>query len=126
MYLLSQFKDKLPISKSSFLEIALTTNILSILSPFPFDFRSIQKGVQDVSTPYLDTQVVLPLVILIAVFIYIRLRDKSAKFCLNACQRALIGASVGMLSCSLDLVGLSCGVLSGLAGFLTFSNMPIA
>ena len=103
LYLLYQFKDKLPVSKSPYLN-CVDTNILSILSPFPFDFRSIHKGVQDVSTPYLDAQIVLPLLILIAVFIYIRLRDKSARFCLSVCEWALIGACVGMLIVALTLL----------------------
>jgi len=103
MYLLSQFKNKVAISQSSYLN-SVDTNILSMLCPFPFDFRSIHKGVQDVSTPYLDAQVVLPLGILIAVFIYIRLRDKSVRFRLGACPWALIGASVGMLMIALVLL----------------------
>ena len=103
IYLLHQFKDKLLIAKSSFLEIE-DPNILSILSPFPFDFRSLQKGVEYVSTPYLDTQVVLPLLILIGAFIYIALRDRSVKFCLSACQQALIWACVGMLIVALTML----------------------
>jgi hypothetical protein len=38
-------------------------NLWSRLSPVPVDFRSILKG-NDVSTPYLDAQIILPLVIL--------------------------------------------------------------
>jgi len=103
IYLLYQFKDKLSIAKSPFLEIE-DPNILSILSPFPFDFRSLQKGVEYVSTPYLDTQLVLPLLILIAAFIYIGLRDKSAKLSISVCERAFIGACVGILMISLIML----------------------
>jgi len=106
IYVLARFHDKLPIVRLITRLDGIDpgfTNIFSILSPFPLDFRSIQKGVQGVSTPYLDIQVVLPLMILIAVFIYIRLRDKNIRFCSDACQGAITVAAVGMLIVTLTL-----------------------
>ncbi len=106
IYLLHQFNDKLTafsratnaayFHKEYFFPRGID-NILSRLSPFPLDLRSIQKGAQDVATPYLDAQITLPLIILIAVFIYIGRWGKSARFCLSACDRAIIWGSAVML-----------------------------
>jgi hypothetical protein len=45
-------------------------NLWSRLSPVPVDYRSILKGT-DVSTPYLDAQIMFPLVLLLAGLIWI-------------------------------------------------------
>jgi len=72
-------------------------HILSRLSPFPIDPRCLQKGMQDVPIPYLDAQITLPLVLLIAVFIYIGRRERIAKAFLSPCEWGIIGGSAGML-----------------------------
>jgi hypothetical protein len=53
--------------------------------------------VQDVPVPYLDAQITLPLIVLIAVFIYIGRREKSIRTCLSACERAIMGSAAVIL-----------------------------
>jgi hypothetical protein len=100
IYLIYKFNSKLPISAANaivgFEAGAFCENIDNIwsrLSPFPLDLRSIKSGVQDVSTPYLDAQIVLPLVILIAVFVCLRLREKNISFRLSVSEWAITWGS---------------------------------
>jgi hypothetical protein len=107
IYLLHQFKDKLLFSSASsnagnfrggWFYPGSIDNIWSRLSPLPLDLRAIQKGVQDVSTPYLDAQIIVPAVLLIVVFICIGLGKKSEGDSLNACERAILcGAAIMMI-----------------------------
>jgi hypothetical protein len=132
IYLLYQFNDKLPISARKYNATVFQAsgffpnsidNILSRLSPFPLDLRSIHKGVQDVSTPYLDAQVALPLIILIAIFIYIGLREKSARFSLGTCERAIIWGSAAMLI-MVFVVSVYPKVSGWLGGFFDILQFP--
>ena len=106
VYVFSHFNNKLPISSHATSAAMFygggffprsVDNILSRLSFVPLDLRSISKGKRDVSTPYLDAQITMPLIILIGVFIYIGRRGKSAIFCLSAYERAIIRGSAFML-----------------------------
>lgn len=104
-YFLHLFKDKIylgsPIdSEACFLGGGFfpnsIDNVLSRLSLVPIDFRSIKKGL-DVSTPYLDAQIMMPLLIIMGVFFYIGRRDKVKKAQLNMFERAIILASALIL-----------------------------
>ena len=130
IYVLAQFNNKLPISAhtttqfygSGFFPNSVD-NILSRVSPLPLDLRSIEKGIHDVITPYLDAQVALPLIILIAVFIYIGWREKSIKFDLGAYERTILwGSAVMLIICFAVSV---CPKISGwLGGFFDILQFP--
>ncbi len=105
LYVLAQFNNKLPIGAhtttqfygSGFFPNSVD-NILSRVSPLPLDLRSIEKGIHDVITPYLDAQIALPLILLMGVFIYVGWREKSIKSDLGAYERTILGGSAFMLT----------------------------
>ena len=72
-YCVLKFSGSIPISNPAGNRLLFRENgffrdtidsVWSRLSPVPVDLRSISKGVLDVSTPYLDAQIILPLVLL--------------------------------------------------------------
>ena len=84
LYMVAQFKSQL-ITFSSFKNACLfqsgglfsniiANNNLSRLSPFPLDIGSIKLGIKvpHGNAPYLDAQITLPLIILLAGLVYIR------------------------------------------------------
>ena len=98
LYVLAQFNNKLPIGAhtttqfygSGFFPNSVD-NILSRVSPLPLDLRSIEKGIHDVITPYLDAQIALPLILLMGVFIYVGWREKSIRSGLGVYEWAILG-----------------------------------
>jgi hypothetical protein len=85
-YVLHRFRKSLPVGDASRLTAIFRNggyfpntidNLWSRLSPVPVDFRSILKG-NDVSTPYLDAQIILPMVFLacgLALFLFKSARE---------------------------------------------------
>ena len=113
IYVLGQFNSKLPVSSRANLAANFykygffprsIDNILSRLCLIPLDTRLIKNGcLQDIPCPYLDAQIVMPLVILIVVFIYIGWRKKSKMHYFTECERALICGSAFMLILTLGV-----------------------
>ena len=132
IYILCQFHDKLPVASSEAHKPVFhgggfyphsIDNILSRLSPFPLDLRETIKGVQNVSTPYLDAQIALPLIMLIAVFVYIGWRERKTRFCLSGCDWAIVGGSAVMLTIVFT-VSLCSKVSSWFGGFFDIMDAP--
>jgi hypothetical protein len=98
-------------------------NLWSRFSPVPIDLRSIING-NDVSTPYLDAQIMSPLVLLAAGLICIWL--KSSRILVRKCEPLLVG--ILSLSVTLFILLLAVSVnpnLSGLfGGFFDILQFP--
>jgi hypothetical protein len=77
LYLLHKYSDWLPINQSSanakyfqglLFPLESINNLWSLLSPVALDLRTLKYGMKDVSTPFLDAQINLPLIIIGLVF----------------------------------------------------------
>jgi len=104
IYLVSRFNTKLPIAShennakyfhQQYYFPHSIDNVFSRLSPFPLDLSSIKNGIQDQAstTPYIDAQITLPLILMMGVLIYIYRREDHARSLLNKCEYAVIWAS---------------------------------
>jgi hypothetical protein len=55
-------------------------NLWSLLSPVALDLRTLQNGVKDVSTPFLDAQINLPLLLIGIALVGVRITSKRGSF----------------------------------------------
>ena len=132
LYMLHQFGNKIPINSPAWKVVSFRSegffphsidNILSRLSLFPLDLRAIQNGVQGVSGPYLDAQITMPLILFLACFIYIGIREKLIRRSFNRCEWSMMVGALLMLLITFTLS--ICPEISGwFGGFFDILQFP--
>ena len=104
---------------------SLTMSIMCYLAYLPCRWISvsIEKGIHNIITPYLDAQIAVPLILLIAVFIYIGWREKSIISGLGAYERTVLWGSVFILIVCFA-VSVCPQISSWLGGFFDILQFP--
>lgn len=81
LYAMARFHDRLLVRRQmTTLRVLPFDNAWSRLAPFPFDVRSLVDGIRDVSTPYLDTQLNVPLLAVTLGLACLRLFHRTARY----------------------------------------------
>ncbi|MDE7310482.1 MAG: hypothetical protein K2N87_02495 [Eubacterium sp.] len=104
----------------------LDSNYLTRLMVFPMDARSLTDGIRDVSTPYLDLQINMPLAILYAASWIWVVCSKKIAGSQKGVSAVLLFLSIIMLVCSATNSPLLLGILCKVFRHIQFSYRLIA